>query len=294
MRRSTKNYIVGAALIATATMLGVTAFLDRSTEPPARVPEQHVSPAATAVVARKAIGRGVAIKAEDVTTVGLDRSLSGKIAHSTADVVGAIALTTIAPGQFVGEFNASKAPGAREGLALLVPDGMRAVALRISDDVAVGNFVRPGDRVDILIRITSFDADGTAPQSPHAGAPRPQSRESTLLLQNVEVLSIGPALNPSSNLEALRAQTVTVAVTPTDASRLNLTTELGSYYLALRNPRDKKLISVQPIRRSNLLDPDKATARRPASRDGDGAQSHTVRIISGGAIRHVETEDARK
>jgi len=292
VRRSMLSYVAGAALIATAAMLGVTSFMDREAEMPVSVPEKREPPFATAVVARKAINRGEAIKSEDVTSIGVDRGVSGKIAKSTADVIGAIALQTIAPGQFVGEFNASQSPGAREGLALMIPDGMRAVALRISDDIAVGNFVRPGDRVDVLIRIAAADAEGAAPHGQSAGAPRSGPRESNLLLQNVEVLSIGQALNPSSNVEALRAQTVTVAVTPTDASRLNLTAELGSFYLALRNPRDKKLVEVQPIRRANLLDPEAPAEQR--SKKGEGTRPHRMRIISGGSISHVPTEDAGK
>ena len=290
MRRNTLNYITGTALIATAAMLAVTSLVDPKVKTVAPAPEPSGTSVATAVIATATIERGRAVKPSDVASIGVDREIAETVANTPAQVVGAIALQTIAPGQLVGNFNVSKTVGAREGLALLVPAGMRAVALRISDDIAVGNFVRPGDRVDVLIRIDTKRAS-TGLNQPSGAAPT-DSRESNVLLQNVEVLSIGQALNPSSNLEALRAQTVTVAVTPTDASRLNLTSELGRFYLALRHPKDKTLIAVSPIRRSNLLDPDAVGTRRHRDRVGPVDRFPTVRVITGGRINHVRTEEA--
>ena len=292
MRRATLNYLIGSALIGTALAVGFASLKDRRAEKPAVRPQLQALSGHTAVVARAKIQRGEAIKAEDLASITVTSPLPAEIAVSKAQVIGAIAIENIIQGQFIGSFNALKSPGAKEGLSLLVPEGMRAVALRITDDIAVGNFVRPGDRVDILVRITP--SLGTAGKNmPRVGTSPTHERLSSVLLQNVEVLSIGAALNPKTNLKLVRAQTVTVAVTPTDANRLNLTGELGSFYLALRNPQDKLLIAIKPILLSNLLKPVANEIGRQQNKPAKkkSSRSHTITVITGGAVSHVKTQD---
>src|SRR5580704_11066615 len=76
--------------------------------------------------------------------------------------------------------------GSGGGLAATIPDGMRAIAVKVDEVVGVAGFVTPGMHVDVLV-------SGTPPGQNNA----PGSREAQLgtlvktLLQDITVLSAG-------------------------------------------------------------------------------------------------------
>ena len=74
--------------------------------------------------------------------------------------------------------NRLAAPGGGGGLSSTIPQGMRAVAVKVNEIVGVAGFVVPGMHVDVLI-------SGVPPGSQSSGA-----RVRTIL-QNIEVLSAG-------------------------------------------------------------------------------------------------------
>src|SRR5262249_29246805 len=107
-----------------------------------------------------------------------------------------------------------------EGLAVKVPPGMRAVAVRVTAEVIVGGFILPGSRVDVLWTYRTTNS--------HVGA--------LTILQNQLVLAVDTtaARNPESPQTILGA-TVTLAVKPEDAQKLSLAAVNGELKLSLRN-----------------------------------------------------------
>jgi pilus assembly protein CpaB len=118
------------------------------------------------------------------------------------------------------------AKGSGVGLAPIIPEGMRAAAVRVNDVVGVAGFVLPGMRVDVLVT-------GKAP-----------GREATVTataLQNILVLSAGQTLEAESKGRAINTPVVTLLVTPQQAEVLALANNEGRIQLALRNSSDNKL-----------------------------------------------------
>ena len=121
--------------------------------------------------------------------------------------------------------------GAGGGLASMIPEGMRAVAVRVNDVAGVAGFVTPGMRVDVLI----------------SGSPGNQTAQTAALgmqaktmLQNVEVLSAGQDYKKDAEGKPQLVQVVNLLATPEQAEMLSLASTQTNIQLVLRNPLDRQ------------------------------------------------------
>lgn len=112
---------------------------------------------------------------------------------------------------------------ARSALSLLLPEGMRAMTIKVNEVRGVGGLVQPRDRVDILLTEKASATDKAAPRS------------TSVLLQDVLVMAIGQNTS-TRNYKPTVANSVTVAVDLKDAQKLALAITVGHLSLALRNP----------------------------------------------------------
>jgi pilus assembly protein CpaB len=119
------------------------------------------------------------------------------------------------------------AKGAGAGLAATIPEGMRAVAIRVNEVVGVAGFVVPGQRVDVLV----------LGQPPGGGGSGTMAKT---ILQNIEVLSAGQNIQKDSEGKPVTVQVVNVLVTPEQAETLSLISNDMRIQLVLRNPLDTK------------------------------------------------------
>lgn len=116
------------------------------------------------------------------------------------------------------------------GLTAKIPDGKRAVALRVNEIIGVAGFVVPGMFVDIIIL-------GNPP-----GASSGLGTVSKTLLQNVEVLSAGQDIRKDPEGKPISVPVITVLATPEDAEKLSLAGNETRIQLVLRNPNDKTVV----------------------------------------------------
>lgn len=124
--------------------------------------------------------------------------------------------------------------GAGAGMAVLIPKGMRAVAVRVNEVVGVAGFVLPGMRVDVLI-------SGIAP-----GANRYEAGAQTrTILQNIEVLSAGHNIQKDNEGKPITVEVVNLLVTPEQAEKLSLASNDAKIQLVLRNPMDNEQVKTE-------------------------------------------------
>ncbi len=120
-----------------------------------------------------------------------------------------------------------------EGLASTIEHGKRAVSVPISDSTGAGGLVQPRSHVDVLF---------TRPGSMNEAV-------TTVLLQNVVVMSIGrnteatavsgaPGAQTSTSASVTATRAATLLVTPEQAAKLEFARQQGKISLALRNPLD--------------------------------------------------------
>jgi len=134
-------------------------------------------------------------------------------------------------------------------LSLLIPEGHRAFSVAISDAMAAGGLVEPGDRIDIL---AVFD-EGTTGKNGAA-----------VVVQDVEILAVSSLVlgeSPSalegnggrSNNPTSLSSTVTVALTPDEAQLVALAEEFGGLRLTLRRPDDTAQIAANQTELEALI-----------------------------------------
>jgi pilus assembly protein CpaB len=122
--------------------------------------------------------------------------------------------------------NKLAAAGAGAGMGAVIPQGMRAVSIRVDDVVAVAGFVGPGARVDVLL--TGNPAVGS-----QGGEMLTKS-----ILENVQVLAAGQKIQPDAHGAPEKVNVVTLLCNIEDASKLTLAASDGRIQLVLRNPTD--------------------------------------------------------
>lgn len=165
-------------------------------------------------------------------------------------VVGQISRVRIEQGEQV--LSAKLTNQAREvGFSAAVPEGKRAVAIGVTEVIASGGHVTPGDWVDVIgVFKVSVAVDQDAKPLP-GGKPSAGEKgndqgtldtmQSMTVLQHVQVLAV--AQNENQDLQAggskgtpksAEARSVTLAVTPEQAQKLFLAEEVGRLRLSLR------------------------------------------------------------
>jgi pilus assembly protein CpaB len=133
-------------------------------------------------------------------------------------------------------------PEAGAGLPPIIPEGMRAVSIRVNEIVGVAGFVVPGTRVDVLLSVGNSGAgNGNEPMA-------------RAVISNVLVLTAGTRFDQQNkNGEPQRVGVVTLAVLPEDAERVALAANQGELSLALRNPADAEPVKTPGMKLSVLM-----------------------------------------
>ena len=132
-----------------------------------------------------------------------------------ADVVGREPVRGVATGSPVTD----EAFGRPNALAQAIPPDTQAMSLSISDVIAVGGFVQPGDFVDVLIYLRS-------------SGDQVESSQSRILLENVRVLAyheqlINGEADGGDDGGGRRERTAVVAVPMDKTTRVMLGASLG-------------------------------------------------------------------
>src|SRR5580693_4543435 len=140
--------------------------------------------------------------------------------------------------------------GAGGGLASMIPPGMRAVAIHVSEVAGVAGFVTPGTRVDVLISGSPGNSTvGTMTKT---------------MLQNMEVLSAGQDFKKDAEGKPVLVQVVNLLVTPEQAEMLSLAAAQTSIQLVLRNPLDHEIAKTSGTAVALLFQGGKLPAPAPA------------------------------
>ena len=216
------------------------------------------------VVAARDIGANTTLTADmlELRAVPLDVALSGTYG-SVDQLIGTPTRFPLQAGAQVTGMNIGLgAVTDEEDISLVLPPGMRAVGVEVSEVTGVGGLLLPGNFVDVIAVFPNAPAGATGEAL--------QNVKSVTLLQNIEVLAVAqeaqqpvPAASEGSEAGASRgqrpddterqpdAQSATLAVSPQDAQLLALVHETGGViWLSLRPAGDQDTPSPSE---SNLL-----------------------------------------
>ena len=188
--------------------------------------------------------------------------LPGDLFFDVVDLKGRVLRANLRSQELILEFHLAPR-GARPGVDAVLDPEKRAMAVKVDQEVAVAGFIRPGDRVDVLVTMQ-----------------KPGKQKQTVtktVLENVRVLAIGTQMQVEEEKgEATPVTVMTLEVSPEGAEKLTLATTRGRLRLVLRSSYNSEKILTPGITAQTLLDSLSPPRPRPSRKT-----KRTVEIIKG-------------
>jgi pilus assembly protein CpaB len=193
-------------------------------------------------VAKVAIPLGTKIVPEQVMMVQFPKESMPDGTFENADkLAGRVAVVNIAAREPITDSRLAP-EGTAGGLSAVIPEGYRAMTVKVDDVVGISGFIMPGTLVDVVVVITPEDASrGAGPIS-------------KIVLQNIKVLANGQNIDkPEHQRDVNSVKAVTLQVTPEQAEKLALASSEGRLQLVMRNSIDQGDEQTTGVNKRTLL-----------------------------------------
>jgi pilus assembly protein CpaB len=191
------------------------------------------------------------------------------------DVVGRAVNGPVVKGQVLFE-GLMAAEGTAGGLQALVPDGMRAVTVEVSESSGLAGLLVPGCHVDIVSTL----------KKGHESLSR-------TIVENVQVRAVGRKLvkDPKDDSKSTSVRTVTVVCTPKQVEAIELASTAGRPRLSLRSKTDTMATESEGITMSELTGEDKsAEYEAMVASDKQGPTTNPVAALDNVALQQILAE----
>jgi pilus assembly protein CpaB len=204
------------------------------------IPAKEIAlPTNSVVVASRDLPLGTALRREDLRVIAWPAdAVPGGAFADPEQIVERGLIQPVAQNEAILPTKlAPKEAGA--GLPPVIPEGMRALSVRVNDVIGVAGYVLPGTRVDVVATVS----------------PTQQATDMTskVVLTNVLVLAAGTRIEQDAEQKPISVSVVTLLVDPIEAERLTLASTEGKIQLALRHPLDKSAPPTPGIRPAALV-----------------------------------------
>ncbi len=232
--------LAGAVVFGLIATLMVTRYLSNA--------QAYTRSLSNVVVAKFAIPLGTKITADLLTTTPIPQgSMPEGAFNSMEKVVGRVAITNIGVREPITDSKLA-IEGAAGGLQAVIPEGYRAMTVKVDEVVGISGFLQPGSFVDVVAVIQ--------PSGQSSG----QDPISKIVLQNIKVLAAGTNIDqPEDGRETTTVKAVTLQVTPEQAEKLALAASEGKLQLMMRNYGDQSDSSTNGVNKRSLLTGDPLT-----------------------------------
>lgn len=256
MRNATWMIQLGAACTL-ALLAGVVAFhLARAAQAPVRPPAE-----ATVVAAARDLPRGHVLADKDLVLVSLRaEGLPQTYFSNATGLAGRVLLTPAAAREPLSEGRLAPQDATAGGVAALVAQGKRAIAVKGNKVLGLSGFIRPGNRVDVVATIEDDALPGKV--------------MTRTVLSNVLVLAAGVETGgePGEDGQTSSVDVYTLELSPAEGETLALAATKGALNFALRNPADNAAAPTPGVGVAAAL----GVAR--AGRDGQGRPAPRIRV----------------
>lgn len=120
------------------------------------------------------------------------------------------------------------APGQIADPIRSIPKGMRLKTIAVDAEKSAAGLLGPGDRVDVQLFVRKDQRTGI------------EEAQSKVILQNIRVFAVDQTVqrSPDGGEDRTIAKTVSLMLTPEQASKLSLAEQIGEISLTPRNPDD--------------------------------------------------------
>ena len=216
-----------ALLFGGITALSIKSVLNRKNNAFAAAQPKRV------VVAASPISLGSKIKADQIQTMEWPENL---VPHGSfgdvAKTVDRVAISEYIAGEPILESRLAP-EGSTAGLSAIIPEGSRAITVRVDEVIGVAGFIAPGTYVDVIATSVSIGGDQ-------------DKSNSKTILQNVKVLASGQKTEvqqEGKDGKPVEVKTVTLQVSPEQAEVVALAATAGKLQLVMRNTMDQATVN---------------------------------------------------
>jgi pilus assembly protein CpaB len=230
----TNNIVI---LVIAIMMGGLAAFLARNW----LVSRTQVSASTTIIVAARQLPFGTPLTDDFVQEVGWAAPTLPTGAFTSKEALSKDGRRTTIAAIEQGEPILSSrvtGPGQRASLSTMIDKDKRAITIRVDDVRGVAGFILPGDRVDVVLIRSESDSGG-------------RKNFSDLLLQDVKVIGVDQIVSEQKDRPTV-AKAVTLEVTPFQAQKISLATDIGHLSLILRKAGDSNVMADRRVTESDL------------------------------------------
>jgi pilus assembly protein CpaB len=237
--------LTGAVICGLFAVMLVTRYLSSV--------QQFTKDLGNVVVAKAEIPLGEKITAEQLALAQIPNGSAPEgVFRKMDDVVGRVAITPIGVRETIT--NMKLAPeGTGAGLSAVIPEGYRAMTVKVDDIVGVSGFIMPGSFVDVVAIIN--------PVAQAGGASVPISK---IVLQNIKVLASGTKIDsPEDQRQPSQVKAVTLQVTPEQAEKLVLASSGSRLQLVMRNYSDQEDTQTKGATSATLLNGETFVSQPP-------------------------------
>ena len=233
------NLPKGAIFLVAAVVAGIVATfaIHRYISIKTRVVE---APTHQVFIAAGDISPGTALSSQAVKAATWPQAvIPPNCATSMREIENRVVMVPIPQGNPI-LFSMLAPEGTSAGLSGILPDGKRALTVKVDEVAGVAGFIHPGDHVDVLVDLPLKEA------SEHL---------SKTILHDIVVLTTGQIWQPKGDdNKPMVVNTVTLELTPHESEVLNLaSSNEGKIRLALRNRNNKTIAETEGVTTSFLL-----------------------------------------
>jgi len=215
---------------------------------------------------------GTQLKKEDIQMVSfLKDSVTPDYFTDAAQLEGRVAIAPLKLKEPILESRLAPNSFTSGGISAVVTPGKRALAVKGDKVIGVSGFIKPGNRVDVLVTLTD---------------PRDDEEINKLVLQDILVLATGTevAKDGKGEKDTAPVDVYTLEVTPDEGEKLALAATEGKLQFALRNATDGETVytkgaSIPDALSSYTLSKPAATAVKVTGKPPVAAT--TVQVIKG-------------
>ena len=160
------------------------------------------------------------------------------------------------------------------GVAAVTDVNKRAMSVKVDDVIGVAGFIKPADRVDVMVTI-----------EPDAG--KQGNSMAKMILENVRVLAAGTQMErKGKDEEPKQVQVITLEVDVEEAEKLALASTQGKLRLALRNPLNQQHVLTKGANVGALLSSYRPKQVAKPTQPNDG--SIRIEVIKGDVRKEVK------
>jgi pilus assembly protein CpaB len=271
--------IVLAIMVAATTGMFTHKWLQKQVT--AKEVVQVESEAVPVAIAAADLTWGTKLKPEMVEAVHyLKESLPPGHFSNPESLIGRVLIVPVKKSEPILESRLAPTSVTTGGVSAIVKPGKRALAVKGDKVIGISGFIRPSDRVDVLVTITN---------------PRTKREMTKTVLEGVLVLATGTEIQ--ENPEGGKPHSVdvyTLEVTPEEGEKLALAATQGKLQFALRNVADIETVLTRGATISSTL-----ASFRPKERVKSGKRWVTpktlvVEVIKGDKVTKMKFKHARR